>query len=152
MLYRALQQAATVTSPGDPLQADSARLAVRIAAVLLLSRLYGKEGDATPVITSIFTLNLAHGMGRTLFVVIRWDIENAAGSETGYDLHVYGEKKVPEASGRYDWSDFELPDFIARVFRGSSWAVVEGETVQSVHAYTDKRTIMKRLKQLGYLK
>lgn len=119
----------------------------------VLANTYGPEGNSTPIVAAMFTLNLTHGIGQTLFVVIRWDIENAVASGTSYDLHAYyGVGNAIKKNSESNWDNFEHSGFVGRVFGNNNWVLTGGETVQSVHAYTDKASIVKRLKQLGYLK
>lgn len=119
-----------------------------------LSHNYDPEGNALPIIVSMFTENLAHGIGPTIFMVLRWRIDNPALSQTLYGLRVYGGKGVTKLGILGDLGKLELSDFEAKVFGGRTWAISDSgnETIQSVHAYVDKASIVKRLKQLGYLK
>lgn len=112
---------------------------------------YGVEGNSLPIVVSMFTLNLTRDMGPTLFVVVRWFIDIPAGSDTYYELHAYGTKELLK-SGDKNYGNLDLGDFVAKVFGNNSWGVDDNETVQSVHAYVTKASIVNRLKQLGYLK
>lgn len=105
------------------------------------------EGGMSPVVTSVFNIEMTHGLGEALVMIVRWETASALSSiDTSgylYEVRVYGK----DMSGN-DWNEL---GYIDSKFNGNTSLDGKVEGKKSVYPYTNKERVMKRLHELGYI-
>ncbi|MGD9665032.1 MAG: hypothetical protein AB7U34_07490 [Novosphingobium sp.] len=105
------------------------------------------EGGRLPVIAALFGAKLSKGLGPTLFLVLKWDVELSAIGTSGnlYETVAFGLPDASTASGWKEHVDLEKKIDNLGGFDGTR----EGKQVN--YPYKGKASVLKRLRALGYI-
>lgn len=109
-------------------------------------------GNSSAEVAAVFTLQLGHGVGNALFIILSWEIDNPGVAESGYSysVYAYGGKGTSDRTGL---ERFELIDLEDKAFGLAGGVVgVQDNGKKLTYPYTDEASVVKRLRAMGYLK